>query len=289
MADPARAVRENVAGSLFVDASCIDCDACRQLAPGLFGEGAPTSFVRAQPHDVHELRAAQRAISACPVGAIGDREHRRNEAVHDFPLFIDGDPASRGVAYCGFNARSSYGANSYLIVHPDGNWLVDAPRFVRPLVERLEALGGVRFLFLTHRDDVADAALFAAHFGARRIIHAGDRSACPDAEIILEGEAEISFIPGFTIIPTPGHTRGHSVLLHDEYLFSGDHLAYDTRARRLVARREVCWYSWPRQLASLEKLTGYEFTWVLPGHGRRVHQPAATMHAQLRAFLQRAA
>lgn len=288
MADPKLAVSDNVAGPFFVDRTCIDCDACRQLAPEIFGDGARTSFVAHQPCDGRGLRDAQRAALACPVGAIGDREHRRNESAADFPLLLDGD-RSDGVAYCGFNARSSYGGNSYLILHPEGNWLVDSPRFARPLVERIEQLGGVGTIFLTHRDDVADAAQFAEHFGARRIIHAADRTAAPGAEVVIDTDDAVEAGAGFTIIPTPGHTRGHCVLLHDRYLFTGDHLAYDPAARHLVAWRDVCWYSWPQQLASLEKLTAYDFEWVLPGHGKRVHQPARTMRAQLDAFLAHAA
>ncbi|HXP91889.1 MAG TPA: MBL fold metallo-hydrolase [Candidatus Binatia bacterium] len=289
MADSKLAVRENVAGPFFVDRTCIDCDACRQLAPSVFGDGARTSFVAQQPRDAGNLRAAQQAVLACPVGAIGDRDHRPNAATHDFPLLIDGDLETRGVAFCGFNARASYGGNSYLIVHPDGNWLVDSPRFVRPLVERIAAFGGLRFIFLTHRDDVADAAEFAAHFGAQRIIHEGDRGAAPGAEIVIEGSAPVAFAPEFTIIPTPGHTRGHCVLLHERYLFTGDHLAYDTDAQRLVAWRDVCWYSWPKQLESLEKLAAYDFTWVLPGHGKRIHQSPDVMRTQLHRLVERAA
>ncbi len=43
--------------------------------------------------------------------------------------------------------------------------------------------GGVRTIFLTHRDDVADAHLYAKHFGAERIIHRQDAGAQKDAEI----------------------------------------------------------------------------------------------------------
>jgi hypothetical protein len=36
------------------------------------------------------------------------------------------------------------------------NVLIDSPRAASPLLKRLEALGGVSKLFLTHRDDVLD-------------------------------------------------------------------------------------------------------------------------------------
>ena len=33
MANPKKRVPENVPGDFFVDSTCIDCDACRQIAP----------------------------------------------------------------------------------------------------------------------------------------------------------------------------------------------------------------------------------------------------------------
>ncbi|MGZ6060666.1 MAG: hypothetical protein ACXWLP_14485, partial [Myxococcaceae bacterium] len=33
--------------------------------------------------------------------------------------------------------------------------------------------------------------------------------------------------------------------------------------------RGVCWYSWPEQLRSLDRLRAFQFQWVLPGHGQR--------------------
>jgi glyoxylase-like metal-dependent hydrolase (beta-lactamase superfamily II) len=60
------------------------------------------------------------------------------------------------VLFCGYASESSFGASSYLIRRPEGNVLVDSPRFASPLVRRLEELGGVALMVLTHRDDVAD-------------------------------------------------------------------------------------------------------------------------------------
>lgn len=37
-----------------------------------------------------------------------------------------------------------------------------------------QALGGVQYIFLTHRDDVADHAQWAKEFGAQRVIHASE-------------------------------------------------------------------------------------------------------------------
>jgi glyoxylase-like metal-dependent hydrolase (beta-lactamase superfamily II)/ferredoxin len=265
MADLAGRLPANAAGPLFVDRTCIDCDACRQLAPATFSDAAGKSSVRVQPQTVADVEAALRALVACPVGAIGDTAHRPlHDALAAFPLHIDGP-----VSLLGFNARASYGANSYFLRTSQGTWMIDAPRWNAGLARALDERGGVKTIFLTHRDDVADAARYAAHFGAQRIIHERDRSAQPDAEIVIAGDDAVD-VGGCTVIPTPGHTRGHCVLHAGDYLFSGDHLAWDPARKRLDAHRTVCWYDWPAQLRSVERLAAVSFSWLLPGHGERV-------------------
>jgi ferredoxin len=71
MANPKKRVAENVPGGFFVDSTCIDCDACRQIAPVVFGEAAATSFVKAQPVSSTDRRQAVQALRACPTGSIG--------------------------------------------------------------------------------------------------------------------------------------------------------------------------------------------------------------------------
>jgi glyoxylase-like metal-dependent hydrolase (beta-lactamase superfamily II) len=195
----------------------------------------------------------------------------------DFPLLIE-----EQVYYCGYNSPKSYGGNSYFIKHAEGNWLIDSPKFVTPLVQRLEALGGIAHIFLTHRDDVADAQRYAEHFGSRRIIHREESSSQPGAEVVLDGEGPWELAPGFLAILTPGHTKGHCVLLFQErFLFTGDHLDWDRDTKQLSASEDYCWYSWPQQVESMARLAAYRFEWVLPGHGQRVHLPAAEMRQQI--------
>ena len=177
MANPNKRVRENVPGDFFVDSTCIDCDACRQIAPSVFGEAAETSFVKAQPGSGADRRQALQALLACPTGSIGCLgDDDVKAAMKDFPLVIE-EP----VFYCGYNSPKSYGGNSYFIQHADGNWLIDSPKFVTPLVKQLETLGGIAHIFLTHRDDVADAERFAGHFQSRRIIYPDELPSQPQA------------------------------------------------------------------------------------------------------------
>src|SRR6478752_553610 len=205
MANPRNRVPENVPGDFFVDSTCIDCDACRQIAPSVFGEAPKTSFVKGQPKSIVEHRQALRALLSCPTGSIGCLgDDDVKEVMQDFPLLIE-EP----VSYCGYNSPKSYGGNSYFIQHADGNWLIDSPKFVRPLVERLESFGGIDHIFLTHRDDVADAQRFAEHFGSRRVIHRDELASQPTSEVVLDGEGPWKLAEGFLAISTPGHTQGH--------------------------------------------------------------------------------
>src|SRR5262245_58503827 len=134
-------------------------------------------------------------------------------------------------------------------------------------------MGGVRWMFLTHRDDVADHEKWAARFKTERIMHHDDVTRrTEDIERVLSGNDSVQLDEDFIAIPTPGHTRGHTVLLYrNRYLFTGDHLWWSPSYQSLHASASVCWYSWPEQTASVERLLEYEFEWVLPGHGRRVH------------------
>lgn len=267
MADVKKRLPENVAGEFFVDSTCIDCDACRQLAPEVFQDTGEYSSVYHQPQNAQEERNALRALLACPTGSIGTLHTNAAKTVmSDFPLALEDD-----VYYCGFNSPKSYGGNSYFIRHPEGNWLIDSPKFLPYLVKRFDALGGIRYIFLTHEDDVADAAQYANTFQSQRIIHRAELAAQPDAEIVVEGDESVSIHPEFLVIPTPGHTRGHCVLLYrNRFLFTGDHLSWSRYQQRLSAWKDYCWYSWEEQKRSLAKLQAYSFAWILPGHGQRI-------------------
>jgi glyoxylase-like metal-dependent hydrolase (beta-lactamase superfamily II)/ferredoxin len=278
MADIRKKLGENIEGLFFVDDTCIDCDTCRQLAPDTFGESGDYAIVFHQPENEIELRKATRALLACPTGSIGTMEKIDTHSVmDDFPMLIDDD-----IFYNGFTSKYSFGASSYFIKHPEGNWMVDSPKYMPHLVKKFEAMGGMKYIFLSHQDDVADAERYAKYFDAKRIIHKYELRAQPDSEIIIEGEAPVPFGSGFLVIPTPGHTRGHCVLLYkNHYLFTGDHLWWSRNRKSLIASQSVCWYSWTEQTKSMEKLAAYDFDWVIPGHGERVHLPSVEMNAEI--------
>ena len=221
------------------------------------------------------------ALVAFPTGSIGTVEH------HDAHVGIDAFPRliTENIYFCGFTAESSFGAWSYLILRPDnegGNVLVDSPRFATQLVKRIKALGGVRTMFLTHRDDVADHDRFADAFDCERVMHRDDGAQRLGIERIIQGVEPVALQSDLLAIPVPGHTRGHMVLLYrNRFLFSGDHLAWSPTRKTLTAFRGACWYSWKEQTRSMERLLEFSFEWVLPGHGR-IHQDT---HGEMRRHL----
>ena len=150
MARVALRIAENVSGDFFVDSTCIDCDACRQIAPTVFHDIGDQSVVFHQPQTADELMAAQRALISCPTASIGDIAKRdMRAAVASLPELTAED-----VYRCGYTSESSFGAISYYV--QDAKTMVDSPRFANPLVRNIAAMGGVRRMLLTHQDDVAD-------------------------------------------------------------------------------------------------------------------------------------
>jgi glyoxylase-like metal-dependent hydrolase (beta-lactamase superfamily II)/ferredoxin len=307
MAERAKSADENVAGEFFVDRTCIDCDTCRQVAPSVFADAGDHSFVRKQPESETERREALRAVLCCPTNSIGCTGSAK-DAVADFPLAIEGDggpgrsPETKAnspeepynicfrrnwaVFFCGFNAEESYGGNSYFIRHPGGNWLIDSPRWLPHLVKRFTDLGGMAHVFFTHQDDIADGNRYAEHFGAKRVVHRGDRGSVPKAEIVLD--APRTFVNDLQAIPTPGHTAGHQALLYrDRFLFTGDHVWWNEERKQLSASRQYCWHSWDEQIESMARLLDYRFSWILPGHGRRIFLPADQMRQSIAELVER--
>lgn len=252
---------ENAPGDLFVDSSCIDCDACRWLAPASFARLGAQSAVHAQPRSDAERLAAAQALLCCPTASIHLAPSReatalRERAAATFPLPLGGRDDT---FFLGFTSPKSFGALSWLLRRPDregGNVMVDSPRFAPHLAAAVEALGGARAILLTHKDDVADSALWAQRLGALRVMHEADNPPLGVEAVLsgpgpwrLPGEGDGSAV---TLLGVPGHTRGCVALLHtpadgDGTLFSGDHLG-GTAGGGLSAFLDFNWFSTRRQL-----------------------------------------
>jgi glyoxylase-like metal-dependent hydrolase (beta-lactamase superfamily II)/ferredoxin len=271
---------ENIGGNFYVDNTCIDCDTCRWMVPEVFTQAGEQSAVYRQPSNEREEERALAALLSCPTSSIGTVEKPKNikEVQQMLPALV-----AENVYHCGYHSEKSYGAASYLIVRPEGNVLVDSPRFVPPLVKNIEAMGGIRYLYLTHRDDVADHQKYRDYFGCDRILHSDEiNSGTRGVEMQLSGSEPHQIADDLLIVPVPGHTKGHTVLLYNnKFLFSGDHLARSESLHHLIAFRTACWYSWSEQIKSMQKLADYDFEWVLPGHGWRYSAERETMREQM--------
>jgi len=279
MARRADAHADNATGPFFVDRTCIDCGTCYQFAPESFADGGDHARVHTQPGSPAARLRASMALVACPVGSIGTEDKADlTAAAKAFP-----EPLSDEVYFCGYTSDKSFGAWSYLIRRPEGNVLVDSPRAAEPLMKRIEGLGGIAMLILSHSDDVADHAAFHSRFGCARIMH--QRDGLKGLERLVDGDEPIPLAEDLLLIPTPGHTAGSVCLLYKDHLFTGDHLWWNPDKGRLSASRSFNWHSWEQQLASLEKLLAFDFSWVLPGHGS-IHR--AESPEVMRAELERA-
>lgn len=269
-------------GDWYIDRRCIDCGASREVAPGLIVHEKGLSVFARQPRSEEEERAAWRAVLVCPTVSVGSVSHRTQ------PPDLFPQELAPGIYRCGYNAESSFGAHSYFVRRAAGNLLVDAPRYVAKLVRKLEALGGVGDILLSHRDDVADAGRYAERFEARVWVHEDDKRSAPFATDVLTGGEPREIRKDLFAIPVPGHTKGSVVyLLEDTYCFTGDSLAWSREREDLVAFRDACWYSWTEQKSSLAKLVERRFEWVLAGHGGSTRLPAAEMRVRLRALVER--
>ena len=74
MADKSQSWKENKPGKVFVDQSCIACDACVLTAPHNFSmhEEDGHAFVSKQPESAEEEALCKEAMEGCPVEAIGN-------------------------------------------------------------------------------------------------------------------------------------------------------------------------------------------------------------------------
>ncbi|MDC0255766.1 MBL fold metallo-hydrolase [Bacteriovoracales bacterium] len=260
---------QNKNGPFFVDTSCIECGTCYWMAPNTFKSSEGKSAVYSQPQNSTEEEEALKALFSCPTFSIGSSE-KKVESYFPFPF---GEPEDL-VFLTGYHSEKSFGATSYFIQRKDGNILIDSPRYLKKMATKLEKKGGLRFQYLTHRDDIGDTDSYWKHFQTQRIIHQDDatREDLRKYEIQLKGNDSFSLDDDLEIIPVPGHTKGSSVLLFkNKYLFTGDHLAYSKKLQQLIAFKNHCWYNFEEQIKSMEKLLQLQFEYVLPGHGAPFH------------------
>jgi glyoxylase-like metal-dependent hydrolase (beta-lactamase superfamily II) len=160
----------------------------------------------------------------------------------------------------------SFGGISYLVKGEHQNFLVDVPEYIGENISFIEHTGPPEFVFLTHRDDVADAEMFREKFGARLIIHESERYAVNNPDVTFR---ETHKLDDAIIIHTPGHSPGSSSLYYPNarVIFTGDHITAD---RGKPVAEDFSWtYNYGLQIKSARKLLDYDFDFILAGHGGR--------------------
>ncbi|KAG6654750.1 hypothetical protein CIPAW_05G167600 [Carya illinoinensis] len=266
---------QNVDGEFFVDHTCIDCDACRWMAPQTFTRVDEQSAVLKQPTCEEERLKALQALISCPTSSIRT-EKPPSDILHvqkTFPLPID-EQSVPGVYHCGYHSPKSHGAASYLIVHPEGNILIDSPRFTERLASNIEKLGGARYMFMTHEDDIADHERWSKRLKCDRILHSLEvDDSTANVEIKLEGSGPWSLFEDIQLIHTPGHTEGSVCLFYTslDILFTGDHLFMTESG--LDFSEKFNFYSVPIQLNNVRFLLDLDFRWLLPGYSKWPVEP----------------
>lgn len=244
--------------------------------------------MKSQPFSVETRTHALRAVLACPTASICTESPMLTlQAAESFPLPVTGTLSPTPVPdvfYNGFTSRESFGCASWLLIHRGRNpyaIMFDCPRFYRPLADAInktaEAVGGVKYIVLSHKDDTAWHAEWAAALRAKRVIHSEE---CTESQGTDECEVKLSssdfpykLADGAELLHMPGHSVGSITMLHrpSESLFTGDHIAYFPRLHNLAASTMYCTHSWKLQIESVERLKDVPFLHGWPGHRRHFH------------------
>ncbi|GJM87513.1 hypothetical protein PR202_ga03475 [Eleusine coracana subsp. coracana] len=257
---------QNVTGEFFVDHRCIDCQTCRWMAPEVFKRVDVKAAVAAQPSSEEERTKALQALLSCPTASIHTDKPPEDilQVQNMFPLPIDLNQLP-GVYLCGYHSEDSYGATSYLVTHPQGNLLIDSPRYTPALVKNIEMLGGARYMFLTH---IYRELPEERNFTVLEQVE----EATADVEWKLNGSGPWNIGTDFELIYTPGHTEGSVCLFYKplKVLFTGDHVAKSEESDDLNLSLLYNKQSVSLQLDSIRKLLEVDFEWILPGHGHRI-------------------
>jgi glyoxylase-like metal-dependent hydrolase (beta-lactamase superfamily II) len=166
--------------------------------------------------------------------------------------------------------RETLGGTAYLIVENNANLLVDCPAWDETNQQFLQDMGGVRWLFITHRGAIAKVK---------------EIQLATQCEIVIQ-EQIAYLLPGLTVtafgsdrplnslyhgIWTPGHCPGSACLYyppHGGVLFSGRHLLPNPQGNPAPLRTKKTFH-WLRQIRSttvlLERFSPDTLAYICPG------------------------
>lgn len=166
--------------------------------------------------------------------------------------------------------RDTLGGTAYLIVENEVNILIDCPAPDEVNQNFLHSLGGVQWLFITHRGGIGKASEIQKNFGCEIVIQEQEAYLLPNLKVTTF-EREFDLLPATSAIWTPGHSPGSSCLYYDKnggILFTGRHLLPNPQGE-LMPLRTAKTFHWPRQLKSVQLLrdrfTPETLSYICPG------------------------
>lgn len=161
------------------------------------------------------------------------------------------------------------GGTAYLIVD-EVNLLVDCPAWDDATLEFLQAQGGVRWLFLTHRGAIAHVREIQKSLNCEVVMQEQEAYLLPDIPVTTFTQ-EFVFTPQIRALWTPGHSPGSACLYTANFggvLFSGRHLLPSPQGN-LEPIKTAKTFHWQRQQRSvrylLEQFSPTTLQWVCPG------------------------
>jgi glyoxylase-like metal-dependent hydrolase (beta-lactamase superfamily II) len=166
--------------------------------------------------------------------------------------------------------RDTLGGTAYLIVEPTGNILIDSPAWNDVNQEFITAIGGIKWLAISHRNGMGAGAKIVQTLCCRAIVQEQEAYLLPALPVVTFREAyQIS--DRTEIIWTPGYSPGSSCIYHNYsggVLFSGRHLLPDRAANPTpIATPKT--FHWPRQLRSVEliweRFPPEKLSYICPG------------------------
>jgi glyoxylase-like metal-dependent hydrolase (beta-lactamase superfamily II) len=166
--------------------------------------------------------------------------------------------------------RDTLGGTAYLIVENQGNILIDCPAWDEVNREYLNTVGGVRWLFITHRGAIAQTRYLQATYNCEIIIQEQEAYLLPGLKVTTF-EREFDLGNGIEIVWTPGHSPGSACLYylqHGGILFSGRHILPNLQGEPAPLRTAKTFH-WLRQLRSVklicDRFTPETLQYICPG------------------------
>jgi glyoxylase-like metal-dependent hydrolase (beta-lactamase superfamily II) len=165
--------------------------------------------------------------------------------------------------------RDTLGGSAYLIVSNTGNILIDAPAWTVANQDFIAAMGGVRWMPITHRGGLGQTAKIAKELGCEVVIQEQEAYLLPETPKTTYHQHWQQ--EDLQAIWTPGHSPGSACLYYpisEGLLFTGRHLLPDKNGQPQPLKTPKTFH-WPRQLRSVaslkEQFPPERLRYILPG------------------------